>query len=168
MSKLLRPEEYPDTTEELGSMGGKAYPNNIFYEGVKAGAKAQLAKVRDRPDEIKQEVINTLAMVENELCFGGNWEDAKARINRCRLVLDKAQLVKVRDRPDREELARTPIETHKYGGKRYLTLDGIDQISALFDGIRKAERERVMKGIRKLGYEGAFTVADWQALTEGK
>ncbi len=35
--------------------------------------------------EFKQEVINTLAMVENELCFGGNWEDAKARINRCRL-----------------------------------------------------------------------------------
>ncbi len=35
------------------------------------------------------------------------------------------------DRPDREKIAQTPIETHRYKGKRYLTLDGIDQILAL-------------------------------------
>lgn len=28
----------------------------------------------------------------------------------------------------RKEIARTPIETHKYQGKRYLTLDGLDQL----------------------------------------
>ncbi len=32
----------------------------------------------------------------------------------------------------REKIAKTPIETHKYKGKRYLTLNGIDQILALF------------------------------------
>ncbi len=30
-----------------------------------------------------------------------------------------------------EEIARTPIESHKYKGKRYLTLDSISQILAL-------------------------------------
>lgn len=47
------------------------------------------------PEEIKQEILNTLAMVENELCFGGNWVDAKARISRCRVQLAKSH----RDRP---------------------------------------------------------------------
>lgn len=36
-------------------------------------------------------------------------------------------------RPDREEIARTPITTHRYKGKRYLTLDSIDQLLALFE-----------------------------------
>ena len=40
--------------------------------------------------ELLTEVKNTLAMVENELCFGGNWEDAKARIKRCEAQLTKA------------------------------------------------------------------------------
>ena len=31
----------------------------------------------------------------------------------------------------REKIAKTPIETHKYRGKRYITLDGIDQLLAL-------------------------------------
>ncbi len=41
-----------------------------------------------------------------------------------------AQLAKIRNSPDREKIARTPIETHKYKNKRYLTLDSIDQIIA--------------------------------------
>lgn len=41
--------------------------------------------------EERQEILNTLAMVENELCFGGNWEDAKDRIVRYRSQLLKPQ-----------------------------------------------------------------------------
>ncbi len=93
------------------------------------------------PEEINQEVINTLAMVENELCFGGNWEDAKARINRCRLVLAQEQLAKVH-RPDREKIARI-IHAAIYGDEwldelqegdiEISTYDKADQISALFN-----------------------------------
>ena len=96
------------------------------------------------PGEIKQEIINTLAMVENELCFGGNWEDAKARINRCRLVL-----AKVRDRPDREKFKQDfGYELmHKYGVKSGSLCEEIaycafDQLSALFEGIGKDEIEK--------------------------
>ena len=49
------------------------------------------------PEEMEQEIKNNLTMVENELCFGGNWEDAKARISRCRSHLDKTQLAKSQD-----------------------------------------------------------------------
>lgn len=34
------------------------------------------------------EIKNMLVMVEQELCFGGNWEDAKATINRIKSTLD--------------------------------------------------------------------------------
>jgi hypothetical protein len=40
----------------------------------------------------------------------------------------------------REKLARMPVITHRYQGKRYLTLDGVDQIL-------KYQRGEIEKGL---------------------
>ena len=41
----------------------------------------------------------------------------------------------------REKMARTPVQTHKYLGKRYLTIDGVDQILALFPDEEEVRKE---------------------------
>lgn len=109
------------------------------------------------PEEMKQEVMNTLAMVENELCFGGNWEDARTRIDRCRSRLEEAQLAH-RDSPDREKVENLVTVIWEAGGeymgdsweefrKKYT-----DKIYALFPDIEQLDvlREDITKLNKKL------------------
>ncbi len=47
----------------------------------------------------------------------------------------------------REEIALTPVSTHKYNGKRYLTLDGIDRIQALFTTRLEEQAKEIKMGL---------------------
>ena len=76
-------------------------------------------------EEIKQEVKSTLAMVRYELCFGGNWEDAKARIDRCEAQLailivkgteHTEEFDQKQDRPELMILEKTKDNCPKCGG----------------------------------------------------
>jgi len=58
------------------------------------------------------------------------------------------------DKELREQLAREPVNTHRYGGKRYLTLEGIDQILSLVcQDIEKVENP--YEGWARIGFDDA-------------
>ncbi len=52
----------------------------------------------------------------------------------------------------REEIALTPVSTHKYNGKRYLTLDGIDRIQALFTTRLEENEEVIIKELNWMAH----------------
>ena len=62
---------------------------------------------------------------------------------------DKIEDILGPDEGLREDLARTPIETHKYGGKRHLTLDSIDQILAKIETDAVSYTRGVVDGMAK-------------------
>lgn len=91
------------------------------------------------------------------------------------------------DKELREKLARKPVETHKYKGDRYLTLDCIDQILALLQPkieearrelIQEIENKNLVENVEILNMELPLakkplfaillTVETWQALKGGE
>ena len=58
--KPWRPDNWEqiksETTEELGAMGNKAMPNDIFQAGVEAGADAMLKSLRSIGFEVAEGV----------------------------------------------------------------------------------------------------------------
>ena len=65
----------------------------------------------------------------------------------------------------REKLAKIPVETHKYDGKRYLTLDAIDRLLALTregdeDGLLPPKRMREIVQDNQTKYRGELAIAE--------
>ena len=157
MSELLTPREIAKAWIPLNQI--KEPKDMVFIEG-EAIAKAQLAKVRDRPDEDIVFEPKSVRIVKGKV-------NKKAKGE---FVTDAVEM----DRPDREKIAKRlntildqPMDgVYQVGSKVYLhhfekTL-WIDQISALFDeeGIRKDERERILAIIDEW-YE--LSEEDWEA-----
>ena len=54
----------------------------------------------------------------------------------------------------RDKIVRTPVTTHQYQGKRYLTLDGIDQILTLVkEEIKKVQNPYSPKTAQYIAFE---------------
>lgn len=169
---LLTPEELDKYFRDRGIILSMGCGDKIF-ELLKMGNEAQLAKAKQHYGQKGLDRATPRCLLSWEGTFGRGWfyppnffENGKDGCHRkicgfetchnygkgfnepdrlfpsivgTEIVSDKKKL----DRPDREKIAQTPIETHKYGGKRYLTLDSIDQILAIFpdeEEIRKQER----------------------------
>ena len=64
---------------------------------------------------------------------------------------------------NKEKIAKNPIETHKYKGERYLTLDSISKLQPLFDEASKdVQLEELASDLAPI------LLAEWIAIEHGK